>query len=62
MTHILITSRQGNFRPMTQNYNVSFDKGGAAMRSRHCPVREYTKDKPMKFRVDFCIMVDNYIT
>ena len=33
--------------------NVSFDEGGVAMRSRYCPVRQYNKDKPEKFRVDF---------
>ena len=38
--------------------NVSFDEGGIAMRSRYCPVRQYNKDKPDKFRVDFFIMAD----
>ena len=38
--------------------NVSFDEGGVAMRSRYCPVRQYNKDKPEKFRVDFFIMAD----
>ena len=38
--------------------NVSFDEGGVAMRSRYCPVRQYNKDKPDKFRVDFFVMAD----
>ena len=38
--------------------DVSFDEGGVAMRSRYCPVRQYNKDKPEKFRVDFFIMAD----
>lgn len=36
--------------------NLAFDEGGVACRSRHCPVRQYNKDKPDKFRVDFFIM------
>ena len=38
--------------------NVSFDEGGVAMRSRYCPVRQYNKDKPNKYRVDFFILAD----
>ena len=38
--------------------NVSFDEGGVAMRSRYCPVRQYNKDKPDKYRVDFFILAD----
>jgi Transposase IS4 len=36
--------------------NLSFDEGGIACRSRYCPVRQYNKDKPDKFRVDFFIL------
>ena len=32
---------------------LSFDEGGIASCSRHCPVRQYNKDKPDKFRVEF---------
>ena len=39
--------------------NASFDEGGIAMRSRFCPVRQYNKDKPAKFRVDFFILADS---
>lgn len=36
--------------------NCAFDEGGIACRSRYCPVRQYNKDKPDKFRVDFFIL------
>ena len=37
---------------------ASFDEGGIPMRSRYCPVRQYNKDKPDKYRVDFFILAD----
>ena len=36
--------------------NLSFDEGGLGCRSRRCPVRQYNKDKPEKYRVDFFIL------
>lgn len=36
--------------------NCAFDEGGVACRSRYCPVRQYNKDKPDKFRVDFFVL------
>ncbi|CAB9531382.1 unknown protein [Seminavis robusta] len=36
--------------------HCAFDEGGVACRSRFCPVRQYNKDKPNKFRVDFFIL------
>ena len=39
-------------------YALSFDEGGHACRSRYCPVRQYNKDKPDKYRVDFFILAD----
>jgi len=39
--------------------NMSFDEGGSACRSRMCPVRQYNKDKPDKYRVDFFILSDS---
>ena len=39
--------------------NASFDEGGIPMRSRFCPVRQYNKDKPAKYRVDFFILADS---
>ena len=37
---------------------MSFDEGGIASRSRMNPIRQYNKDKPSKFRVDFFILSD----
>ena len=39
--------------------NAAFDEGGISMRSRYCPVRQYNKDKPAKYRVDFFILADS---
>lgn len=39
--------------------NLSFDEGGVASRSRMNPVRQYNKDKPKKFRVDFFVLANN---
>ena len=33
--------------------NIAVDEGGVAIRSRYCPVRQYNKDKPTTFRVEF---------
>ena len=38
--------------------NESFNEGGVPMCSRYCPVRQYNKDKPDKYRVDFFILAD----
>jgi hypothetical protein len=39
--------------------NVALDEGGVACRSRLCPVRQYNKDKPQKYRVNFFILADS---
>jgi Transposase IS4 len=36
--------------------DVAFDEGGIGSRHRRNPVRQYNKDKPQKYRVDFFIM------
>ena len=36
--------------------DLAFDEGGIGCRSRYCPARQYNKDKPQKFRVDFFIL------
>ena len=38
--------------------DLTFDEGGCGCRSRFCPVRQYNKDKPQKYRVDFYILSD----
>ena len=39
--------------------DLAFDEGGIGCRSRYCPVRQYNKDKPAKFRVDFFILASS---
>ena len=39
--------------------DLTFDEGGVASRSRMNPVRQYNKDKPNKFRVDFFVLANN---
>ena len=41
------TSRKTFFVPK----DMAFDEGGVGCRSRMCPVRQFNKDKPQKFRV-----------
>ena len=38
--------------------HLTFDEGGVSCRSRMCPVRQYNKDKPDKYRVDFFVLAD----
>ena len=38
---------------------AAFDEGGIATRSRFCCVRQYNKDKPAKFRIDFFVLADS---
>ena len=46
-------------RTFVPGANLSFDEGGVASRSRMNPVRQYNKDKPDKFRVEFFILSNN---
>ena len=38
---------------------IAFNEGGAAMRRKYFPVRQYDKVKPANIRVDFFILVDS---
>ena len=49
---------EGARRTFVPGRNMSFDEGGIASRSRRNPIRQYCKDKPNKFRVDFFILAD----
>ena len=49
------TSRKTFFVPK----DMAFDEGGVGCRSRMCPVRQFNKDKPQRFRVDFFIMASS---
>ena len=39
--------------------DMTFDEGGIPLRSRMNPVRQYNKDKPNKYRVDFFVLANN---
>ena len=47
---------QGSQYTFIPGKNLSFDEGGIASRSRRNPIRQYNKDKPKKFQVDFFIL------
>ena len=46
----------GASRTFRMGRYMSFDEGGVASRSRYNPIRQYNKDKPQKFRVDFFVL------
>jgi hypothetical protein len=46
-------------RTFVPSGNLAFDEGGIACRSRLCPVRQYNKDKPDPYRVDFFVLADH---
>ena len=50
------TLNKGAKRTFKLGRFVSFDEGGVASRSRLNPLRQYNKDKPHKFRVEFFIL------
>ena len=45
-------------KSLVPGFVLSFDEGGHATRSRFCPCRQYNKDKPNKYRVDFFVLSD----
>ena len=47
---------KGAQRTFVPGRDLAFDEGGVGCRSRRCPIRQYNKDKPKKFRVDFFIL------
>ena len=58
LRHVINKFNQSARKTFVPGYALSFDKGGHACRSRYCPVRQYNKDKPAKYRVDFFILSD----
>jgi Transposase IS4 len=56
LRHLLNTMNQAASNTKFIGENVTFDEGGIGSRHRLNPVRQYNKDKPQKFRVDFFIM------
>ena len=53
---ILTAVNAGSKQSFRVPRDLAFDEGGIGCRSRYCPVRQYNKDKPQKFRVDFFIL------
>jgi Transposase IS4 len=56
LRHAINTLNQAANNSKYIGENVTFDEGGIGSRHRLNPVRQYNKDKPQKFRVDFFIM------
>jgi Transposase IS4 len=56
LRHAINTLNQAAYNTKFMAENVTFDEGGIGSRHRMNPVRQFNKDKPQKFRVDFFIM------
>jgi Transposase IS4 len=56
LRHAINTLNQAASNTKFIGEDVTFDEGGIGSRHRLNPVRQYNKDKPQKFRVDFFIM------
>ena len=57
--HALNTLNHASYKTFIPGHDVSFDEGGIASRSRFNPVRQFNKDKPQNFRMDFSILCNN---
>ncbi|CAB9519499.1 unknown protein [Seminavis robusta] len=55
LRHLINSFNAASSRTFHVPRDLAFDEGGVGCRSRYCPVRQYNKDKPQKFRVDFFI-------
>ena len=58
-TILKFNDRAGNMFDL--DCSAVFDKGGVAMWSRYCPIKQYTKKKPAKFRVDLSYLMAHSI-
>jgi Transposase IS4 len=56
LRHVINTFNQAAKNAKFMGSDLTFDEGGIGSRHRMNPVRQYNKDKPQKFRVDFFIM------
>jgi len=56
LRHAINELNAASLRNYVPEPNMAFDEGGSSCRSRRCPVRQYNKDKPDKYRVDFFIL------
>ena len=59
LRHALNQLNQCSLRTFYAGKRLAFDEGGISCRSRMCPVRQYNKDKPDKYRVDFFVLADS---
>eukprot|EP00957_Ditylum_brightwellii_P086506 6582142-Ditylum_brightwellii.AAC.1 len=50
LRHFICTFKRKARKIFHLGPNAPFDEGGVPMQSRFCPVRQYNKDKPDKFR------------
>jgi Transposase IS4 len=56
LQHVINTMHQAAMNTKFIGADVAFDEGGIGSRHQLNPVRQYNKDKPQKFRVDFFVM------
>jgi Transposase IS4 len=56
LRHVINTMNQAAMNTKFMASDLTFDEGGIGSRHRLNPVRQYNKDKPQKFRVDFFIL------
>ena len=57
--HALNCLNRASLMTFLPGQHLAFDEGGISCRSRRCPVRQYSKEKPDKYRVDFFILADS---
>jgi hypothetical protein len=51
--HIINMLNAASKKSFQLPHDLSFDEGGVGCGSKYCPVRQYNKNKPQKFRVYF---------
>jgi Transposase IS4 len=56
LRHVINTMNQAAANTKYMGSDLTFDEGGIGSRHRQNPVRQYNKDKPQKFRVNFFLM------
>jgi Transposase IS4 len=54
--HAINTMNVAAMNTKSMAEDVCFDEGGIGSRHRMNPIRQYNKDKPQKFRVDFFLL------
>lgn len=59
LCYIIRMSNYNARRTCSLGPNAAFDKGQTAMMSQYCPVRQYNKYEPSKYRVDLFILAND---